>query len=416
MKKTVLPVLLALLAALLVGFTPAEREQRLICATDLHYLAPALTDHGPFFTALTEQGDGKLMRTIEELTDAFLAEVREQRPQALILTGDLTFNGALLSHTALAEKLRALEREGVPVYVLPGNHDLNNPSAAAFSGDGYSLVPSATAEDFRRIYADFGFDETLALDGDSLSYTAQLDDETRLLMLDFNTAHDPCGVSDRTLRWVEQVLRAAQAEGMRVLAAGHQNLFRQTVFTSSYVIQGAGELAALLRQYGVRLFLSGHLHCQHWRTEQGLTEIATGALSVFPCHYGVLTLAEDRLRYETRETDVSAWAERQGRTEAALLDFPRYARDYFDARNRRSTSEMLSLLGYTDAETERMTQYLVELNRAYFSGDLRHAAALDPAGDIYALYARFPTLYTPYLDSARADFGRDFRVWDSTME
>ena len=130
----------------------------------------------------------------------------------------------------------------------------------------------------------------------------------------------------------------------------------------------------------------------------------------------MLTLAEDRLRYETRETDVSAWAERQGRTEAALLDFPRYARDYFDARNRRSTSEMLSLLGYTDAETERMTQYLVELNRAYFSGDLRHAAALDPAGDIYALYARFPTLYTPYLDSARADFGRDFRVWDSTME
>ena len=395
MKKTVLPVLLALLAALLVGFAPAEREQRLICATDLHYLAPALTDHGPFFTALTEQGDGKLMRTIEELTDAFLAEVREQRPQALILTGDLTFNGALLSHTALAEKLRALEREGVPVYVLPGNHE---------------------AADFRRIYADFGFDEALALDGDSLSYTAQLDDETRLLMLDFNTAHDPCGVSDRTLRWVERELRAAQAEGMRVLAAGHQNLFRQTVFTSSYVIQGAGELAALLRQYGVRLFLSGHLHCQHWRTEQGLTEIATGALSVSPCHYGVLTLAEDRLRYETRETDVSAWAERQGRTEAALLDFPRYARDYFDARNRRSTSEMLSLLGYTDAETERMTQYLVELNRAYFSGDLRHAAALDPEGEIYALYARFPTLYTPYLDSARADFGRDFRVWDSAAQ
>lgn len=414
MKKSV--VLLVLMAVLLAGFAPAERERRLICATDLHCLAPALTDHGPFFTALTEEGDGKLMRYIEELTDAFLDEVRQQQPEALILTGDLTFNGALLSHTALAEKLRALEGEGVPVYVLPGNHDLDNPGAAAFSGDGYSLVPSATAEDFRRIYADFGFDEALALDGDSLSYTAQLDDKTRLLMLDFNTAHDPCGVSEKTLRWVEQELRKAQAEGMSVLAAGHQNLFRQTVFTASYVIRGAEELAALLRQYGVRLFLSGHLHCQHWRTEQGLTEIATGALSVAPCQYGVLTLAGDRLRYETRETDVSARAAREGRTEEALLDFPRYAREYFDARNRRSTSEMLSLLGYSDTETERMTQYLAELNRAYFSGDLRHAAALDPEGEIYALYARFPTLYTPYLDSARADFGRDFRVWDSAAQ
>ena len=77
---------------------------------------------------------------------------------------------------------------------------------------------------------------------------------------------------------------------------------------------------------------------------------------------------------------------------------------------------MLSLLGYTDTETERMTQYLVELNRAYFSGDLRHAAALDPEGEIYALFARFPTLYTPYLDYARADFGRDFRAWDSAAQ
>ena len=351
-----------------------------------------------------------------ELIDALLFDAAAQGAEVLLLTGDLVNLGKREHHEALAEKLRALEGEGVPVYVLPGNHDLDNPGSAAFSGDGYSLVPSATAEDFRRIYADFGFDEALGLDGDSLSYTAQLDGETRLLMLDFNTAHDPCGVSEKTLRWVEQELRAAQEEGLRVLAAGHQNLFQQTVFTSSYVIRGAGELAALLRQYGVRLFLSGHLHCQHWRTEQGLTEIATGALSVSPCQYGVLTLTEDRLHYETRETDVSAWAQGEGRTEAALLDFPRYARDYFDARNRRSTSEMLSLLGYTDAEVERMTQYLVELNRAYFSGDLRKAAALDPEGDVYALYARFPTLYTPYLDSARADFGRDFRVWDSAEQ
>ena len=417
MRKTALWVLI--FALLLCGFTgpvPQEDGHRLITATDLHYLAPGLTDYGAMFTALTESGDGKLMRYIDELTTAFLAEVTEQKPESLILTGDLTFNGALLSHTALAEKLRAVESEGIPVYVLPGNHDLINPNAAAFFGESYRLVPSAAAEDFRRIYADFGFNEALSLDADSLSYIVQLNDTTRLLMLDFNTAHDPCGISETTLQWAEAQLRDAWEAGQRILAAGHQNLFRQTVFTTGYVIDGAARLADLFRQFGVTLYLSGHLHCQHWKTEQGLTEIATGALSVQPCQYGVLTESGGAYRYETRETDVAAWAAAQGRTEAELSDFPRYARDYFDARNRSQTAELLSLLGYTDEQAAHMTEYIVLLNRAYFSGDLRGAAAWDPDDEIYTLFARFPALYTDYLDSARLDFGRDFRQWESGME
>ena len=413
MKKSAFLVLL--FALLLCGFTGTkpQDEHRLIVATDLHYLAPDLTDHGAMFTALTESSDGKLMRRIDELTSAFLAEIVEQKPEALILTGDLTFNGELLSHTALAEKLRAVESAGIPVYVLPGNHDLDNPNAAAFSGESYRLVPSASAADFRRIYADFGFDEAISLDGDSLSYSARLNNGTRLLMLDFNTAHDPCGISEKSLQWVETQLRDAREAGQNILTAGHQNLFRQTVFTTGYVVDGAERLAALLRQYGVKLYLSGHLHCQHWKTEEGLTEIATGALSVQPCQYGVLTESGGTYRYETRETDVAAWAAAQGRTERELSDFSQYAREFFDARNRTQTSELLSLLGYTDEQVGRMTEYIVLLNRAYFSGNLREAAAWDPDDAIYTLFARFPALYTDYLDSARADFGRDFRQWES---
>ena len=414
MKKTLLLLcVLTLLLCFSAGAEAAQDGTLFVVATDLHYIAPDLTDHGPFFTDLTDKADAKVMRYMEELTDAFLTETAEQKPEALILTGDLTFNGALLSHTALAEKLRALEEKGIKVYVLPGNHDLDNPNAASFSGDGYRRVPSATAEDFRRIYRDFGFDEALSLDADSLSYVAAPDEGTRLLMLDFNTRHDPCGVSEQSLRWVEEQLAAAQNAGARILAAGHQNLFQQTVFRAGYVVTGAEQLAELLRQYGVELFLSGHLHCQHWKTEQGLTEIATSALSVSPCQYGLLTVGDGKLYYETRETDVTAWAKAKGRTEPALLDFAAYARDYFDSRNRQQTSELLLLLSYTEEEAARMTEYLVGLNRAYFSGDLRTAEELDPTGEIYALYARFPALYGAYLDSARADFTKDFRRWES---
>ena len=404
---------LALLCVLLPGAAHGEDGCTLLVATDPHFIAPSLTDHGLYFTALTENSDGKLMKYSEEIMDAFLAEAIAQEPEALLLTGDLTFNGALLSHTALAAKLSKAEAAGLRIYVLPGNHDLDNPNAASFSGAEFQRASFAEAADFRRIYADFGFDEALSIDSDSLSYAVDLNDDTRLLMLDFNTRHDPCGISDRSLEWVEEQLKAARDAGKHMLAAGHQNIFQLTVFRGGYVIDKAERLAELFRQYGVTLYLSGHLHCQHWKTEQGLTEIATSALAVSPCQYGVLTVTGDRLSYQTKETDVSAWAKAQGRTEAELLDFPAYAAGFFDGRNRANTAETLSLFNFTPEEVERMTDFIIKLNRAYFSGDMRSAASLDPTGEIAALFDRSANLYTDYLASVRPDHGMDFRIWSS---
>ena len=414
MKKLVSCCLgLALLCALLPCSAHGEDSYTLLAATDPHFIAPGLTDNGLYFTALTENADGKLMKYSEEIIDAFLAGAIKQRPEALLLTGDLTFNGALLSHTALAVKLRAAEAAGLRVYVLPGNHDLDNPNAARYTGAEFQRVPFAASEDFRRIYADFGFDEALSIDTDSLSYVVDLNDDTRLLILDCNTRHDPCGISDRSLEWVEKQLKAARDAGKHMLAAGHQNLYQLTVFRGGYVIGKADRLADLLRQYGVTLYLSGHLHCQHWKTERGLTEIATSALAVSPCQYGVLTVTGDKLSYQTKETDVSAWAKEQGRTEAELLDFPAYAADFFDGRNRANTAETLSLFNFTPEEIKRMTEYIVRLNRAYFSGDMRAAASFDPDGEITALFDRTADLYTAYLASVRPDYGMDFRVWSN---
>ena len=414
MKKLLLSALaLVLLCTLFPCSANAEKGYTLLLATDPHFIAPDLTDHGLYFTALTENSDGKLMKYSEEIFDAFLAEAIAQKPEALLLTGDLTFNGALLSHTALAAKFHDAEAAGLRIFVLPGNHDLDNPNAARYIGAEFQRVPFAESEDFRRIYADFGFDEARSIDKDSLSYVVDLNGDTRLLMLDYNTRHDPCGISDESLAWVEGQLKDARDAGLHMLAAGHQNLFQLTVFRAGYVIDKAERLAELLRQYGVTLYLSGHLHCQHWKTEQGLTEIATSALAVSPCQYGVLAVSGDKLSYHTKETDVSAWAKEQGRTETELLDFPACAAGFFDSRNRDNTAETLSIFNFTPEEVERMTDYIIKLNRAYFSGDMREAASLDPTGETSALFDRTANLYTAYLASVRPDYGMDFRVWSN---
>ncbi len=90
----------------------------LFTATDLHYIAPTLTDNGALFTDLIEQGDGKVMAYSDALIEAFVAQVIAEKPDALILSGDLTFNGARESHEALSFGLRA-SATGIPVFVLP---------------------------------------------------------------------------------------------------------------------------------------------------------------------------------------------------------------------------------------------------------------------------------------------------------
>ena len=89
--------------------------------------------------------------------DAFLDDMKEEDPDLLILSGDLTLDGEKASHEELAELLEGLSEAGIEVAVIPGNHDINNPDARRYTADGTEKVESITADEFRDIYADFGY-------------------------------------------------------------------------------------------------------------------------------------------------------------------------------------------------------------------------------------------------------------------
>lgn len=384
---------------------------RAVIASDLHYIAPELTDGGPGYQQILKNGDSKFMPYVEEITDAFLDEVLADPPDVVLLTGDLTFNGAEISHRRLAGKLQRLEDAGIPVLVLPGNHDVYNENAALYRGGSFERVPFADSESFAGIYRDFGPGEALSADSDSLSYVWQLNEQVWIMMLDENTAHDFCGLSDRSFQWIEAQLQKAREEGRFVLVAGHQNVFQHSIFRGGYVIQGAQRLQELLRRYGVPLCLSGHLHTQHVLSEDGLTEIATSALCSYPCQYAVLTAEDGRLRYGTRRLDLAAWAERNGRPDAVFQDFAGAAGVYMDAH---FTPAGMAPLVDDPVLWAEMLAYLQALNRAYFSGDLREIAALDPDGRLAGLWAEENGMTAWYLRSVLDEEGNDHTVWQGT--
>ena len=79
-------------------------------------------------------------------------------------------------------------------------------------------------------------------------------------------------------RWkTEEMLTKAEREGLRVLCAGHYNLLPEVSAEpgSGYYVENGDALAALLREHGVPLYLSGHMHLRAVYHEAGLTELLT---------------------------------------------------------------------------------------------------------------------------------------------
>ena len=85
-------------------------------ATDLHYQSPQMTDFQSAFDTYTMGNDGTIVPYLDEITEAFLEEVRTAHPSALVLSGDLSQNGEKANHEALAEKLERVQAAGIPAY------------------------------------------------------------------------------------------------------------------------------------------------------------------------------------------------------------------------------------------------------------------------------------------------------------
>ncbi|HIT30139.1 MAG TPA: metallophosphoesterase [Candidatus Scatomorpha stercoravium] len=385
-------IFLALAAALLLGaFALAPRleareapeEIRLAVATDPHYLADELTDFGECYMRVVTDADGKAMPRITELMRAFASEMAREGPDALIITGDLTFNGERLSHERLAEKLGGIEAAGVPVYVIPGNHDLENPAAARFEGGGYELVDSVTAEEFAEIYSDFGYSEAISRDGRSLSYTARIAPGLRLLCVDVNASQSAEWVSEGSLEWIESELAAARAAGDRVIAASHQNLYMHNpLFLSGYTIANSAQLEALYAEYGVIANLSGHIHLQHTRSER-VPELVTSSLAVSPNQYGLITVTGSGCAYRVKSVDAGG-------------DFAEWSAGFF---HDTAVSQALAELGDYD-NAAALAEFYASANAKYFAGRPDEIAWDEGIIDEWSSRSFFTPMY---LESIRAD-------------
>ncbi|MCC8027042.1 MAG: metallophosphoesterase [Clostridium sp.] len=407
---------------------PLKGGKRIVIMTDIHYLASSLTDKGDMFQSMVEHGDGKLTNYVWEITDAALEEVQLLSPDVLVLSGDLTLQGEKKSHGELAKKLEEVEKNGTAVVVIPGNHDINNHSAAVYSGgDRYPAEPT-TPEDFARIYGRFGYEEAYSRDGKSLSYTYDLDPSMRLLMLDTcqYTPRNRVGgmIKTETYEWIEKQLADAREQGVILLPIAHHNLLDQSkVYVDDCTIEHSSELIDMLESENIPLFLSGHLHVQHFmqNNDIGIYEIVTSSLSTPPCQYGVLEYMENEsFSYYTKQVDIEKWARKHQMTDENLLNFNTYSppslnrifyNQAYDAmKNSREEETGDIFVQLTETEKQQMSRVYADINSACYGGkayQVVEEAVKQPGYKLWQEYC-YPIIPYEYLEYIVEDAVKDY--------
>lgn len=368
------------------GQEPLKRGEdlRIVVATDIHYLSPKLRDGGEIEKYVYENGDGKEIGNMDLILAAFTEDLRKDPPDILVVTGDLTLNGEKKSHEDLAKIFKKIESYGVQVIVTPGNHDISNVYARGFKGGKVDYADTVSPEEFEDIYKDFGFKDAVKRAEGNLSYLYKVSEDLYLAMVDSAVYKDnivngyPATegiVSQSSKVFLEESGALARENGADVIVAMHHNMMNHTTFMNAgFTLENADEMRLLFRTEGFKVNLSGHIHIQDIHVIEGVTDIVTGAMSVFPNKYGVIKYSGGKIEYTTKWVDVEGYAKSKGLEEH--FNFIADARERF--KTFSSVRLKARLEGLMDADSAlKLTELLGEINTYYFAGEKVPSSVFD---------------------------------------
>ncbi len=333
--------LLSLLLAVVLVFTltvpalaaekPQDMNLRIAVMSDLHYLSPdMIADTEDFEHAFNS--DRKLLKESSSVLHEMLERVRADKPDILLVSGDLTKDGEQECHAALAKQLQQLQQDvpGLKIYVINGNHDIRNYNAKNFNTADGKAVPATRTEpeDFKRIY-DFVYSDPTVLatftpaEGNKaggLSYVARPVEGLTVIAMDTcryssdNTSngddeHETSGAISADLeKWVIEQTAAAKARGDLVIGLEHHGLVPhfdvQPTILPMYLVNGYERIAQEYADAGMSVVFTGHMHAVDiaaMTTKAGNTfyDIETGSALTYPCPVRFVDLRRSTVGGET---------------------------------------------------------------------------------------------------------------------
>lgn len=314
-KITCIVLAFAMLIACIPMTASADTSKiRFGVVSDIHYLAQSLKSDSDEWHEFV-QNKHKEYNDLDGLLNNALDGVARNEVEYLLIPGDLTKDGELESHKALAERLEKFEKEtGIPVLVVPGNHDVNNSNAVTYENGTKEPAETTSPEQFREIYAELGYDvadsfytpESGETEG-ALSYAATLGDYRLIaidsLMFTEENEHMTDGrVAEGLLEWVLEECEKAQEQGLTLVGMQHHNLVPHMDIEEAtfwpFVVQDWLRVAESYADAGMHYVFTGHLHVNDTAMHvsdsgEKVYDILSPTLTGFPNYYKIVDFESD---------------------------------------------------------------------------------------------------------------------------
>jgi 3',5'-cyclic AMP phosphodiesterase CpdA len=295
------------------------RPLKIAVLSDLHYMHPSLlkSDGSAFQMYLMQ--DPKLLAESGAILKQIIRKLLDEKPDLVLISGDMTKDGELLSHQAIIKQLRVLEQNHIKVLVVPGNHDISNPDAKLFDGDIAVPVPTISPEEFKSLYSDFGYRNAISKDEASLSYVSEPFKGVRILAIDANEYYNNTpgfcvvagNIKDETMEWAKQELAEAKEKGITVIGLMHHGLVEhfmgESVVFRDYLVDNYDLRAQELMNSGLKIIFTGHFHANDAsRITSGdlsLTDVETGSPVIYDSPFRIARLENKTLYIATKHVE-----------------------------------------------------------------------------------------------------------------
>lgn len=411
MKKNLLAYLICVLCITMTNGCKNETDSKVVPETvkfmvisDIHYFDPTLFSlpaNAYFQGYLT--ADRKLIVESSAILKNVLATVMTEKPDFLLISGDLTKDGEKIDHQALAALFKTLSDKGIKVLVIPGNHDVNNPSAYSYTGTTQTALANVSATEFASIYANCGYGNSVERDPSSLSYVSEPVNGVWVMGIDachYTPTSETAGsISTTTLTWVKSIITKAKAQNKVLLSMMHHGMVEhfagQSAMFSEYVIADWKNVSSALADSGMNVVFTGHFHAQDIAKATGkkgyIYDIETGSTVTAPCPYRIATLntINKTLKITSGKIDGVTYS-----TIPTGTNFQTYAKDYLTTGMKTISYYMLTSAPYS-IPASAVTGY--KLDNIFTNAFVAHYAGDETASagdntDIQTVSKLIPTL------------------------
>lgn len=386
--------------ALLKSSSP---KVKIAVISDVHYMHPSLLpekveDSPSLMIKLLK--DRKIPQLSDLIFRKVVSELINEKPDVALFCGDEAWSGEKIDHQTVSGLLQELENNGIKVYVVPGNNDILSPDAYSYTTEPPVHVLNITADMFASLYGNFGYNEALYRDANSLSYICQPCNGLWILGIDSSTRTLQSG----TLSWIQDKMAEANENGIRVIPFMHYGIIEHYTGQNNIepLVKNANSNAIALMNAGLSLIFTGHYHANdivNFVNEgKTLSDIQTGSLVTPPYSYRMMWLDDNFIKIETNRV-TSVDAEMPGGVNfltysATCIDS--YLTGFFTAY----ATYLQGKLGIPADKYPAAIPYFVKAYKAYLAGDEK----MDPAErkKIDLLGKEVPTAL-PFINSLWTD-------------